>query len=58
MIHPESRTLEWIKQVAAENKFSDIALIEKSIRAFSLLELLVRSDKSLPQSAKTRHNAI
>jgi hypothetical protein len=30
-------------QVAAENKFSDIALIEKSIRAFSLLECLVLS---------------
>jgi hypothetical protein len=43
MIHPDSRTIEWIKQVAAENKFSDIALIEKSIRAFSLLESLVLS---------------
>jgi hypothetical protein len=32
-----------MKQVAAENKFSDIALIEKSIRAFSLLESLVLS---------------
>jgi hypothetical protein len=30
-------------QVAAENKFPDIALIEKSIRAFSLLESLVLS---------------
>ncbi len=43
MIHPDSRTLEWMKYVAAENKFSDIALIEKSIRAFSLLESLVLS---------------
>lgn len=43
MIHPDSRTIEWMKQVAAENKFSDIALIEKSIRAFSLLESLVLS---------------
>ncbi len=43
MIHPVSRTIEWMKQVAAENKFPDIALIEKSIRAFSLLESLVLS---------------
>lgn len=43
MIHPDSRTIEWMKQVTAENKFSDIALIEKSIRAFSLLESLVLS---------------
>lgn len=43
MIHPESRSIEWMKQVAAENNFKDIALIEKSIRAFSLLESLVLS---------------
>jgi len=43
MIHPDSRTIEWMKQVAAENKFADIPLIEKSIRAFSLLESLVLS---------------
>ena len=43
MISPSSRTIEWMKQVAAENKLSDIALIEKSIRAFSLLESLVLS---------------
>ncbi|WP_071146925.1 nucleotidyl transferase AbiEii/AbiGii toxin family protein [Bacteroides ihuae] len=43
MIHPDSRTIEWMTHVAAENKFSDIALIEKSIRAFSLLESLVLS---------------
>lgn len=43
MIHSDSRTIEWIKQVADENKFSDIVLIEKSIRAFSLLESLVLS---------------
>lgn len=41
MIHPDSWTIEWMTQVAAEYKFSDIALIEKSIRAFSLLESLV-----------------
>ena len=43
MIHPDSRTIEWMKQVAIENKFSDFTLIEKSIRAFSLLESLVLS---------------
>ena len=43
MIHPNSRTIEWMKQVAAENKFSNIVLIEKAIRAFSLLESLVLS---------------
>jgi len=43
MIHPDSRTIGWMKQVAAENNFSDITLIEKSIRAFSLLESLVLS---------------
>jgi len=43
MIHPDSRSLEWIKQVAAENNFNDYALVEKTIRAFSLLEALVRN---------------
>lgn len=43
MIHPDSRTIEWMKQVATENNFTDLALIEKSIRAFSLLESLVLS---------------
>lgn len=43
MIHPDSWTIEWMTQIAADNKFPDIALIEKSIRAFSLLESLVLS---------------
>ena len=43
MIHPDSRTLAWIENVAQENQVRDIALVEKSIRAFSLLEALVRS---------------
>lgn len=43
MINPESRTIEWMQQVAAENNFKDISLIEKTIRAFSLLESLARS---------------
>jgi len=40
MIHPDSRSIEWIKQVAIENNFTNITLIEKTIRAFSLLESL------------------
>lgn len=43
MIHPDSRTIEWMRQVATENNFNDITLIEKTIRAFSLLESLVLS---------------
>ncbi|OFY64153.1 MAG: hypothetical protein A2Y71_13945 [Bacteroidetes bacterium RBG_13_42_15] len=43
MIHPDSRNIEWMRQVAAENNFPDIILIEKTIRAFSLLESLVLS---------------
>jgi len=43
MILPESRTLTWIEKVARENNVKDIALAEKAIRAFSLLEALVRS---------------
>ena len=43
MIHPDSRTLAWIEKVAKENNVKDIALAEKAIRAFSLLEALVRS---------------
>lgn len=45
MIHPDSRTLSWIEQVAKDNKIKDIALVEKTIRAFSLLEALARSGK-------------
>lgn len=29
MIHPDSRTLSWIEQVAKDNKIKDIALVEK-----------------------------
>ncbi len=43
MIHPESRTLTWITDVAKANKMNDLMLAEKTIRAFSLLEALVRS---------------
>lgn len=43
MIHPDSRTLAWIEKVAKDNNVKDIALAEKAIRAFSLLEALVRA---------------
>ncbi|MBP5397477.1 MAG: nucleotidyl transferase AbiEii/AbiGii toxin family protein [Bacteroidales bacterium] len=43
MILPESRSLEWIKQAAADNHTSNPILVEKVIRAFSLLEALARS---------------
>lgn len=43
MIHPDSRTYEWINQVAISNGVKDKSLAEKTIRAFSLLEALVRS---------------
>ncbi len=43
MIHPDSRTLEWIRKTAEENNVKDLALVEKTIRAFSLLEALSRS---------------
>ena len=43
MIHPDSRTLSWIEQVAKDSKIKDIILVEKTIRAFSLLEALARS---------------
>lgn len=43
MIHPDSRTLPWILEVAEKYKFKELQLIEKTIRAFSLLEALARS---------------
>lgn len=43
MIHPDSRTYEWIDNVATANGVKDKSLAEKTIRAFSLLEALVRS---------------
>ena len=43
MIAPDSRSLEWIEKVAAENHASNLILVEKVIRAFSLLEALSRS---------------
>ncbi len=43
MIHPDSRSLEWINSVSAQYPLLDKILIEKTIRAFSLLESLVLS---------------
>ena len=43
MILPESRSIEWLQKVATENNFPNITMIEKTIRAFSLLESLALS---------------
>lgn len=43
MINPKSRTREWITEVALRMGVHDKVLVEKTIRAFSLLEALVRS---------------
>ena len=43
MINPKSRSLEWITKAARQISVHDIALVEKTIRAFSLLEALARS---------------
>jgi len=43
MILPESRSIEWLQKVATENNFPNITMLEKTIRAFSLLESLALS---------------
>ena len=43
MINPQSRSLEWITEAAQRMGIRDKALVEKTIRAFSLLEALARS---------------
>ena len=43
MINPQSRTVEWITEAAQRLGARDIILVEKTIRAFSLLEALARS---------------
>lgn len=40
MIHSDSRSMQWINSVAAQHPSLDKTLIEKTIRAFSLLESL------------------
>lgn len=44
MINPTSRSLEWIKEASYNLGVHDIALVEKTIRSFSLLEALARSN--------------
>ena len=43
MIDPRSRTIKWILESCKVNKVSDPTLMEKTIRAFSLLEALAKS---------------
>lgn len=43
MINPQSRSLDWISETAQRMNIRDKALVEKTIRAFSLLEALARS---------------
>ena len=43
MINKECFTTEWIAQKSIELKYNDKNLIEKVIRAFSLLEMLAAS---------------
>lgn len=43
MIDKRSRSKEWIEEMASANRVSDAALMEKTIRAFCLLEALARS---------------
>lgn len=43
MILPESRSIEWLQQVATENNIPNITILEKTVRAFSLLESLILS---------------
>jgi transcription antitermination factor NusG len=43
MIHQDSLTLEWLRSVGTSQKITDIALLEKAVRALILLEGLVES---------------
>ena len=43
MINPDSRSLKWITEAAHKAGVRDAILVEKTIRAFSLLEALARS---------------
>ena len=43
MILAESRNIEWIQKIKLKYPTLDTQLIEKTIRAFSLLEALARS---------------
>jgi len=43
MILPDSHSIEWLQKVATETNFPNITMLEKTIRAFSLLESLALS---------------
>lgn len=43
MIHSDSRSLDWIVQCGKDNGITDLTILEKTIRAFNLLEALSRS---------------
>ena len=43
MISEESRSIDWIQKVSTENNAPDTGLVEKTIRAFCLLESLALS---------------
>ena len=40
MIHPDNRSREWLQQVAGENNFPNIPLIEKSFALFPVRKSL------------------
>ncbi len=44
MISKECFSAEWIEKVSKEFKYNDKNLIEKVIRALSLLEMLVKAE--------------
>ncbi|HPB57796.1 MAG TPA: nucleotidyl transferase AbiEii/AbiGii toxin family protein [Bacteroidales bacterium] len=43
MILPESRSIKWLQKIAKKNNFPNITILEKAVRAFSLLESLALS---------------
>lgn len=54
MISKECFTTEWIAQKSIELQYNDKNLIEKVIRAFSLLEMLAAPDGGRPFVWKIR----
>ena len=54
MIDPKSRSLEWITEAIHRMGVHDIALVEKAIRAFSLLE--IRRDRASVSPSGTREH--
>lgn len=59
MINPESRTREWIESLRTQYPYiKDASLLEKTIRAFSLLESLVRDAAKVAYLARLLHLSI